>query len=352
MVMEAKNVKLDCKCDTTNESGSIHETVFPSASRIDNLGSSLQTCVPETSYHSVTGQKHVRSSIERQNSCASKSSFSRSRSPSSEGSEACLRSRSRHYKDGKSRRKISPQRVCKRRSESPLRRRRKVSSSGSSSHTSREFRHRSRSPLRQEYRRGRSSRSRSPPRRNQRHRPSESSSSSPLHRRNGSESPLRHKRNRNDRLLSREGYRSYEGRSPSAHHLDTRRNRSRFELSSRDSVRVSSMQQKFVERRPGSPHRRPSQNIRNSSGQSRAVSTRYTRGRSNPPQFEQSMPRELKILLNDARYFLIRSSNFDNLLLAKSESVWSTPPHNETRLNDAFRVWSICFYTWLWMSLF
>jgi len=50
------------------------------------------------------------------------------------------------------------------------------------------------------------------------------------------------------------------------------------------------------------------------------------------------VPAELKLITHDACYFLLKSNNFDNLLLAKAESVWSTPPQNELRINSAFRV--------------
>jgi len=52
----------------------------------------------------------------------------------------------------------------------------------------------------------------------------------------------------------------------------------------------------------------------------------------------QTMLAELKLITHDASYFLLKSNNFDNLLLAKAESVWSTPPQNEARINTAFKV--------------
>jgi hypothetical protein len=50
----------------------------------------------------------------------------------------------------------------------------------------------------------------------------------------------------------------------------------------------------------------------------------------------QTIDTELNFVLHDACYFLMKSNNFDNLLLAKAESVWSTPPQNEARINAAF----------------
>jgi len=52
----------------------------------------------------------------------------------------------------------------------------------------------------------------------------------------------------------------------------------------------------------------------------------------------KNVPAELKLLTHDASYFLMKSNNFDNLLLAKAESVWSTPPQNEAHINIAFKV--------------
>lgn len=56
----------------------------------------------------------------------------------------------------------------------------------------------------------------------------------------------------------------------------------------------------------------------------------------------KNMPTELKLITHDASYFLLKSNNFDNLLLAKAESVWSTPPQNEARINIAFKDSHVC----------
>jgi len=62
----------------------------------------------------------------------------------------------------------------------------------------------------------------------------------------------------------------------------------------------------------------------------------------------KTIPAELKLITHDASYFLLKSNNFDNLLLAKAESVWSTPPQNEVRINTAFKV---CKYDISFLSL-
>ncbi|XP_015272664.1 PREDICTED: YTH domain-containing protein 1 isoform X2 [Gekko japonicus] len=46
---------------------------------------------------------------------------------------------------------------------------------------------------------------------------------------------------------------------------------------------------------------------------------------------------KLKYVLQEARFFLIKSNNHENVSLAKAKGVWSTLPVNEKKLNAAFR---------------
>ncbi|XP_028318359.1 YTH domain-containing protein 1 [Gouania willdenowi] len=46
---------------------------------------------------------------------------------------------------------------------------------------------------------------------------------------------------------------------------------------------------------------------------------------------------QVRYILRDARYFLIKSNNHENVSLAKAKGVWSTLPVNEKKLNAAFR---------------
>ncbi|XP_066484399.1 YTH domain-containing protein 1 isoform X2 [Tiliqua scincoides] len=46
---------------------------------------------------------------------------------------------------------------------------------------------------------------------------------------------------------------------------------------------------------------------------------------------------KLKYILQDARFFLIKSNNHENVSLAKAKGVWSTLPVNEKKLNLAFQ---------------
>ena len=45
---------------------------------------------------------------------------------------------------------------------------------------------------------------------------------------------------------------------------------------------------------------------------------------------------KLNYLFRDARFFVMKSGNEDNVALAKAKGVWSTPPQNEAKLNHAF----------------
>ncbi|XP_019967329.2 YTH domain-containing protein 1 isoform X1 [Paralichthys olivaceus] len=46
---------------------------------------------------------------------------------------------------------------------------------------------------------------------------------------------------------------------------------------------------------------------------------------------------KLRYILREARFFLIKSNNHENVSLAKAKGVWSTLPVNEKKLNAAFR---------------
>lgn len=46
---------------------------------------------------------------------------------------------------------------------------------------------------------------------------------------------------------------------------------------------------------------------------------------------------KMKYIYRGARYFLIKSNNHENVALAKAKGVWSTPPQNEIRLNNAYK---------------
>ncbi|CAF4391107.1 unnamed protein product [Rotaria socialis] len=55
------------------------------------------------------------------------------------------------------------------------------------------------------------------------------------------------------------------------------------------------------------------------------------------PTTDSSGTATLRHIFSDAVYFLIKSGNEENISLAKSKGVWSTPPANEQKLNRSFR---------------
>lgn len=69
--------------------------------------------------------------------------------------------------------------------------------------------------------------------------------------------------------------------------------------------------------------------------------------KSPSPVLKRPTPREqgksydyttkLNYLFRDARFFVIKSNNAENVTLSKAKGVWSTLPQNESKLNQAFR---------------
>ncbi|XP_022255830.1 YTH domain-containing protein 1-like [Limulus polyphemus] len=45
----------------------------------------------------------------------------------------------------------------------------------------------------------------------------------------------------------------------------------------------------------------------------------------------------VRYFFRGARFFLIKSNNIENVVLSKAKGVWSTPPQNESKLNQAFK---------------
>ncbi|KAF2355869.1 YTH domain [Trinorchestia longiramus] len=46
---------------------------------------------------------------------------------------------------------------------------------------------------------------------------------------------------------------------------------------------------------------------------------------------------KINYLFREARFFLMKSNNEENITLSKSKGVWSTPPQNETKVNQAIK---------------
>jgi len=53
---------------------------------------------------------------------------------------------------------------------------------------------------------------------------------------------------------------------------------------------------------------------------------------------DSNVEKLLRYIFLDAKFFLVKSGNHENVALAQAKGVWSSPPHNEVRLNRAFRV--------------
>ena len=58
---------------------------------------------------------------------------------------------------------------------------------------------------------------------------------------------------------------------------------------------------------------------------------------------------KLKYIFRGAQFFLIKSNNHENVALAKAKGVWSTPPYNESRINQSYKVscYSLDHPVWL-----
>jgi hypothetical protein len=71
-------------------------------------------------------------------------------------------------------------------------------------------------------------------------------------------------------------------------------------------------------------------------GEGRASSSTSSSARSRSPR-RSEYPAKLDYLFRDARFFLIKSNNSENVTLSKAKGVWSTLPQNEAKLNQASR---------------
>ncbi|XP_060519857.1 YTH domain-containing protein 1 [Cylas formicarius] len=87
----------------------------------------------------------------------------------------------------------------------------------------------------------------------------------------------------------------------------------------------------------------------NSSGKGRRSRHKRGRSRDKSPSPATKRPRsrekgknydyltKLNYLFRDARFFVIKSNNAENVTLSKAKGVWSTLPQNEANLNQAYR---------------
>lgn len=85
-----------------------------------------------------------------------------------------------------------------------------------------------------------------------------------------------------------------------------------------------------------------SSSINTDSTRNKIKTERYIRIDEDLPTTKKAKPSEeylaqLKLLFKEARFFIIKSNNYENIALAKVKNCWSTRPWNETKLNQAFR---------------
>jgi len=85
-----------------------------------------------------------------------------------------------------------------------------------------------------------------------------------------------------------------------------------------------------------------------SDGGSRAEKSHQKRNSSSSRREISNTEKLLRYIFLDARFYLIKSGNHENVGLAQARGVWSSPPTNEARLNQAFRV---CMSVCLWHSV-
>uniref|UniRef100_A0A3P9PTN4 YTH domain-containing family protein n=1 Tax=Poecilia reticulata TaxID=8081 RepID=A0A3P9PTN4_POERE len=75
------------------------------------------------------------------------------------------------------------------------------------------------------------------------------------------------------------------------------------------------------------------------SGSASEASGNHGNDRRSPEQLKSALypTSKLRYILREARFFLIKSNNHENVSLAKAKGVWSTLPVNEKKLNAAFQ---------------
>ncbi len=67
------------------------------------------------------------------------------------------------------------------------------------------------------------------------------------------------------------------------------------------------------------------------------INTNETNNLTNKSIIDDNLFNDMnKYLFKNTRYFLIKSNNYENVNLAKSKGVWSTPKVNEIKLNKAY----------------
>uniref|UniRef100_A0A6P7GJZ0 YTH domain-containing protein 1 n=1 Tax=Diabrotica virgifera virgifera TaxID=50390 RepID=A0A6P7GJZ0_DIAVI len=79
------------------------------------------------------------------------------------------------------------------------------------------------------------------------------------------------------------------------------------------------------------------QRSRHKRDRSRSASPASKRPRSKDKLKSYDYITKLNYLFRDARFFVIKSNNSENIILSKAKGVWSTLPQNESNLNQAYK---------------
>jgi hypothetical protein len=67
------------------------------------------------------------------------------------------------------------------------------------------------------------------------------------------------------------------------------------------------------------------------------ITTDVKKPKAEKTEAEIERDSKLKYIFRSARFFIIKSNNYENVALSKARGIWSTMPQNEARLNQAFR---------------
>lgn len=100
--------------------------------------------------------------------------------------------------------------------------------------------------------------------------------------------------------------------------------------SSQPVISSVSSESSFGSKERGSRHKRNSRD-------KKSITPEPKRPKSREKSKSYDYFTKLNYLFRDARFFVIKSNNAENVTLSKAKGVWSTLPQNETKLNQAFK---------------
>lgn len=109
------------------------------------------------------------------------------------------------------------------------------------------------------------------------------------------------------------------------------------EYDTRSEVSSSSSDSDSAESDRRESHERVHRLSEKERGRSRGRSSRDDKDKRKTKRDPYDYPTKLNYLFREARFFLMKSNNAENIALSKAKGVWSTLPQNETRLNVAVK---------------